>query len=85
MFVLVAILALVIWLYLIILNKRHAKRREQVGKSAVKIDESMIGKYRIGTSKAIELEEGHQGVLRANENGFSDMTDLQNEDFVFVY
>lgn len=85
MFVLVAILALVIWVYLIVLNKRHAKRREEVGKSADKVDESMIGKDRIGTSKAIELEEGHSGVLRANDNGFSDMTDLQNEDFVFVY
>ncbi len=85
LFVLTAFIALGIWFYLILLNKKHAKRRAELGKAADKVDESMIGKENIGTSKAVELEEGGNPELRANENGFSDMTDLQNEEFVYVY
>ncbi|KIX04558.1 uncharacterized protein Z518_05428 [Rhinocladiella mackenziei CBS 650.93] len=85
MFVLVGVLAVVIWFYLVLLNKQHARRRAEVGKSAEKVDESMVGKDKIGINKAVELEEGRNGELRANDNGFSDLTDLQNEDFIYVY
>lgn len=85
MFVLVAVLAIVIWLYLLLLNRRHARRRAELGKAADKIDESMVGKEKIGATKAVELEEAHQAGVASNANGFTDMTDLQNEDFVFVY
>ncbi|KAL2417632.1 putative transporter [Exophiala dermatitidis] len=85
MFVLVAVLAIVIWLYLLLLNRRHARRRAELGKAADKIDESMVGKEKIGATKAVELEEAHQAGVASNANGFTDMTDLQNEYFVFVY
>lgn len=46
----------------------------------------MMAKDKIKTSKAIELEainETHnQNVV---DNGFLDMPDLQNEDFIYVY
>lgn len=73
-------------LYLVFLNKRHARQREALGKSAVIIDESMMNKDKIETNKAVELEDIHE---RRDENvadnGFLDMTDLRNEDFIYVY
>lgn len=88
MFVLVAVLSLLIPVYLAFLNRKHAKRREDMGKSAVVVDESMVGKERIGEAKGAELESGDadvDGRARANDHGFDDMTDMQNEDFIYVY
>lgn len=69
------------------LNKRHAKRREALGKSAVIIDESMLTKEKILESKAIELEDANAPQHRALEedNALHDVTDLNNEDFIYVY
>lgn len=73
-------------LYLVFLNKRQAKKREQLGKSAQIIDESMLAKNKIESGKTIETEEASGGPdAAANNKGFSDLTDLKNEDFVFVY
>ncbi|PGH19080.1 hypothetical protein AJ79_00114 [Helicocarpus griseus UAMH5409] len=90
MFILVAVFALVIDVYLIFLNKSHAKKREQLGKSATIVDESMMRKDKIEAGKTIETEEVGAGGQDANQGGdvdkgFSDMTDLKNEDFIFVY
>lgn len=69
------------------LNHRHAKRREELGKSAVLLDESMMGKNQMEDSKAVELEEGANRRQKGLEedNALQDMTDLQNEDFIYVY
>lgn len=70
------------------LNRRHAKRREQLGKSAVVVDESMARKKEMEGGKAVEVEEaGARSRQRALEedNALRDMTDLQNEDFIYVY
>lgn len=69
------------------LNKRHAKRREALGKSAVIIDESMLTREKILESKAIELEDASAPQHRALEedNALHDVTDLNNEDFIYVY
>lgn len=86
MFVLVGVLSLLIPIYLALLNKRHAKRREEVGKSAHRIDESMLKKVEMTQGKSIELEEtGEVPDRNVADNGFSDLTDMQNEDFIFVY
>ncbi|KAH7390920.1 major facilitator superfamily domain-containing protein [Phaeosphaeria sp. MPI-PUGE-AT-0046c] len=85
MFVLVGILSLLIPVYLALLNRRHAKRRESLGKSAVRVDESMLKKAEMTQGKAIELEEAGEASGRDADNGFSDLTDLKNEDFIFVY
>ncbi len=69
------------------LNRRHAKKREQLGKSAQIIDESMMKKDAMVDSKAVELEEGPDRPQRTLEedNALRDMTDLENEDFIYVY
>lgn len=85
MFVLVGIVALLIPMYLALLNKRHAKRREELGKSAVRVDESMMKKTEITQGKEIEMEEGHEASAPERDNGFSDLTDMANEDFIYVY
>ncbi|KAL2832513.1 major facilitator superfamily domain-containing protein [Aspergillus cavernicola] len=80
MFVLVAIIALVADLYLYWLNKRHAKRREELGKNARIVDESMMRK----DGEEAEVEDG-KGGERGGDKGFLDTTDLKNEDFIYVY
>ncbi len=71
------------------LNRAHAKRREELGKTAEIIDESMLAKNEILNSKAVEIEGGEtqNRVHRTLEedNALRDMTDLKNEDFIYVY
>ncbi|KAJ5242741.1 allantoate permease [Penicillium citrinum] len=87
MFVSVAFLAILMDVYLLFLNKRHARQREAVGKSSVVIDESMMTKNKLNTNKALELEDVNERSDQNTrvDNGFSDMTDLRNEDFIYVY
>lgn len=85
MFVLVGVISLLIPVYLALLNKRHAKRRAELGKSAVRVDESMLKKTEVSAAKGLELESGEHNVGQSNDNGFSDLTDMQNEDFIYVY
>ncbi|KAF2187519.1 MFS allantoate transporter-like protein, partial [Zopfia rhizophila CBS 207.26] len=85
MFVLVGGLSLLIPIYLAFLNKKHARRREELGKSAEIVDESMVGKYQISEAKGVELESGDAQARRGMDKGFSDLTDLKNEDFIYVY
>ncbi|KAL2170676.1 hypothetical protein VTG60DRAFT_4518 [Thermothelomyces hinnuleus] len=87
MFALVGGISALIPFYLMILNRRHAKRREQLGKNAVLVDESMIVKSQMEDSKAVEVEDASNRRQRALEedNALRDMTDLQNEDFIYVY
>ena len=73
-------------LYLLALNKKHAKKREELGKSANTVDESMLAKSKIETSKAVELEDVNEAPRRDTvDKGFADTTDLKNEDFIYVY
>ena len=83
MFVLVAIVGLLIPVYLAVLNRRHASRRVAVGKSAVRIDESMV---KLGEQEGFGEKIEGAGVGQEDQgNGFADLTDLLNEDFVYVY
>ncbi|KAF9691997.1 hypothetical protein EKO04_009925 [Ascochyta lentis] len=84
MFILVGVISLLIPIYLTLLNKRHAKRREELGKSAVRLDESMLKKKERNVAKGIELEGG-ETERQEHDNGFSDKTDMANEDFIYVY
>lgn len=70
------------------LNRRHAKKREELGKTAEIVDESMMRKKHMEDSKAIELDghaEGHERRAVTEDNGLLDMTDISNEDFIYVY
>lgn len=73
--------------YLMYLNRSHAKRREELGKSATVIDESMFTKGNMQESKAVELEDANEVQHRTLEedNALHDITDLKNEDFIYVY
>ncbi|KAE8384753.1 major facilitator superfamily domain-containing protein [Aspergillus alliaceus] len=85
LFVTVAVFAILTNLYLIYLNRKHAQQRLDLGKSAQILDESMLGKEKAG--KAVELEDVNAGPQtdRTEDKGFSDTTDLKNEDFIYVY
>lgn len=82
MFTLVAVISLLIPIYLAFLNKNHAKRRADLGKRAVRIDESMLKKKEM-SQKGVEIEA--QDELQEQDNGFLDLTDMKNEDFIYVY
>lgn len=73
--------------YLMFLNRQHSKKREQLGKSAEIVDESMLRPGEKIASKAVELEEAANRQQRSIEgdNALHDMTDLKNEDFIYVY
>lgn len=87
MFVVVGVTSGLIPVYLKFLNKRHAKRREELGKSAALVDESMVTKEKIAESKAVEIENAQFPEHRTLEedNALHDVTDLCNEDFIYVY
>ena len=68
------------------LNRRHAKRRQELGKNAVVVDESMMAKNQMEDSKTVEIEEvSRRQKALEEDNALRDMTDLQNEDFIYVY
>ncbi|KAL3492044.1 major facilitator superfamily domain-containing protein [Aspergillus germanicus] len=86
LFILVGILAIVVDVYLYWLNKQHAKKREELGKNARIVDESMLRKNEVQESKALELEDvGAERDRNVVDKGFLDTTDLKNEDFIYVY
>ncbi|RYO82527.1 hypothetical protein DL762_006582 [Monosporascus cannonballus] len=84
-FVLVAILGLLIPMWLLVLNKQHAKKREQLGKSANLVDRSMMRKEKMAESKGAELEQHEHSRGVEEDRGLQDVSDLKNEDFIYVY
>ena len=66
--------------YLFLLNKKHEKTRVSMGKSAKIIDHSMQA---VG-AVTIDKTEVPQPML-SEDNAFKDLTDWENEDFVYVY
>lgn len=73
-------------MYLLLLNNKHSKRRVELGKQAVIIDESMMKRTGMEDSKTIELEQNeHAQRSVEDDNGLNDLPDLQNEDFIYVY
>ena len=82
MFILVGVISLLIPVYLALLNKKHAKRREELGKSTARLDESMLKKTERDASKDMGLEND-EIQRQEQDNGFSDKTDMANEDFIY--
>ena len=82
MFVVLVGLYALNWFYLVFLNRRHAKRREALGKHGNRIDTSMM---RV-KARVEEIDDKH-GVeeIETEDRSLSDATDLENEDFVYVY
>ncbi|KAJ5257130.1 hypothetical protein N7478_013234 [Penicillium angulare] len=66
--------------YISILNKKHEKKRVALGKDAKVVDHSMFAVGTVPTDK-----EGEPIQQMVHDNAFKDLTDGQNEDFVYVY
>ncbi|RDL31822.1 Uncharacterized protein BP5553_09224 [Venustampulla echinocandica] len=85
LFIVLIVLIVLTTLYLMVLNKQHSKRRVAVGKSALLVDRSMMNvKERAADLATHGGEEGEEG-NRVGDQAFDDMTDLKNEDFIFIY
>ncbi|KAJ5865136.1 Major facilitator superfamily domain general substrate transporter [Penicillium soppii] len=86
MFVTVGVLSGLIPIYLAYLNKKHEKMRVELGKSGHVADMSMLRKNQLKVNKAAELENvPEQKASVAQDKGLLDVTDLKNEDFIYVY
>ncbi|OJJ52449.1 hypothetical protein ASPSYDRAFT_189436 [Aspergillus sydowii CBS 593.65] len=77
MFCVLVVLCALNLAYIFFLNKQHEKRRVAMGKSAKIIDRSMqaVGETELDKNDAQMVED----------NAFKDLTDFENEDFVYVY
>ena len=72
-------IVLIQWANLWFLNKEQARRRVRNGKSAVIIDHSMQMHFH-------GVEEGNSdGVTHAGAHVAEDLTDRQNDEFVYIY
>ena len=71
--------------YLTFLNKRNLKRRIALGKTGANVDYSLEDSSKWekmrADARAKATESGQEEVV--NERAFEDLTDLQNEDFVY--
>ncbi|KAB2107346.1 hypothetical protein AG0111_0g4053 [Alternaria gaisen] len=75
--IIVLILLAIFWIKL--LNRKHAATRESMGKSAIVVDTSM------GTAREGDAEEADNAQASGvGDKAFDDLTDIKNEDFVYV-
>jgi hypothetical protein len=81
LFVVIIFLVGVGALYITYLNRRHASARERMGKSAHIVDLSMAKSSKLAAEDAINDGKAAGGV---GEKAFDDVTDLKNEDFIYV-
>ncbi|KAI1109880.1 MFS general substrate transporter [Nemania sp. NC0429] len=84
-FAFVGALGLLIPVYLMYLNKRHAAKRVQLGKRADLQDKSMMTKKDQQQPEDEEAEQKEHITSVEDDNGLQDLSDLQNEDFIYVY
>lgn len=68
--------------YLIILNKRHARKRVAEGKQAKIVDRSMM-EVKDAYPERKEIEDSD--AAETGDHAFSDLTDFENSEFVYVY
>jgi len=78
--VLLSVFTLITAAYLAFLNKRHSNRRVALGKPAKVIDTS-LDKVSEGKRRADNANEGQEA---ENLQAFDDLSDLVNEDFIYV-
>jgi hypothetical protein len=91
-FIATAVAAVLQAFNLAFLNKTQERRRVRNGKRAKITDTSMAATYHDFTAdestKAVDAAEAEQGVAvehnRIGENAFADMTDRENDEFVYL-
>ncbi|KAL7937219.1 major facilitator superfamily domain-containing protein [Trichoderma chlorosporum] len=80
---------LIQWANLIFLNKMQAKMRVRNGKEATVIDRSMQNHYHTNRHHENALiqddERANEGEDRLGQNAFLDLTDRENDEFVYIY
>ncbi|KAL7940166.1 putative MFS transporter [Trichoderma barbatum] len=92
---LVAVVAIQ-WANLVVLNKLQEKKRVRNGKKAKVVDHSMDSTYRamdeINTDEELVIAQENAdataecvGDTRLGEQAFLDLTDRQNDEFVYIY
>jgi hypothetical protein len=79
LYIVIIVICGIVTLYITFLNKQHAARRVELGKSAVVVDVSLE------TAEEAERRRAEAGPQESGSNAFENMTDLKNEDFIFVY
>ena len=62
------------------LNRKHAATRKSMGKAANVIDLSMEKSRQTGVEEAENVQASGVG-----DKAFDDVTDIKNEDFIYVY
>lgn len=75
-------IVLIQWANLLVLNKLQARKRVQNGKQAKIVDHSMQNQYH-EVDEDNTAEEG--GAEHVGDNAFLDLTDRENDEFVYVY
>ncbi|KAI1484885.1 major facilitator superfamily transporter [Biscogniauxia mediterranea] len=95
LYVIIMVIVFATTIYLRVLNKSHAKKRVAMGKPAVVVDTSLDSAKEAAAKQALAkadgtpegnaaaVEEAAQVVV--GERAFENLTDLQNEEFVFVF
>ncbi|KAK2008844.1 major facilitator superfamily transporter [Colletotrichum eremochloae] len=94
----IVVLVITTSLYLAFLNRSHSKRRVAMGKSAVIIDTSLLSSAEAEKMKQEQAagqagDAGHEMAASGEENvpddvgarAFDNLTDLENEEFCFVF
>lgn len=80
LFVAIIVLVLLAVFYIKLLNRKHAATRESMGKAAIIVDTSMEN------SQQVDAEEAENaGATGVGDKAFDDVTDIKNEDFIYVY
>ncbi|CAL1710357.1 unnamed protein product [Somion occarium] len=85
--IVLAVLVLFTAVYLAFLNKRHAARRRRAGKTATVVDTSLETAVESARLQIQNEENGRKEGADAsalNGRAFDDLTDVQNEDFIYV-
>lgn len=68
------------------LNKRNARRRVAAGKPEHIVDYSMLTNEEAAAARAKEAQDEKMGLgIRTGQNAFADLTDQQNDEFIYVY
>jgi hypothetical protein len=80
LFVAIVVLVVLAMLWINVLNRKHAATRESMGKSAIVVDTSMEG----SSNADVEGAEAAQA-SGVGDKAFDDVTDIKNEDFIYVY
>ncbi|KAI1633780.1 major facilitator superfamily transporter [Biscogniauxia mediterranea] len=95
LYVIIMVIVFATTIYLRVLNKSHAKKRVAMGKPAVVVDTSLDSAKEAAAKQALAkadgtpegntaaVEEAVQVVV--GDRAFENLTDLQNEEFVFVF